>query len=405
MALKAPSTFILNVGSELLRGLIPNTNGLYLSRSLTMLGFSVEGVEIVGDDEKALYRALEWMRSNMGLGIVTGGLGLTSDDITRKVVSRVFKRPLVLDHRVLDELKRTYKEENASDLERLALFPLRAEPIPNPCGMAWGFAIREEKGLYLFLPGVPKEMMEIFETHVIEILKETFELPPFFHKTLRIFGLTEVEVEKGIRPLLEERCIRWGIRVDFPEVLLDLVMEKEDGAFLKALRERLHPYLFSEGETIEEVVGRRLREKGLTLFLAESCTGGLIGHRITSVPGSSDYFKGGIVAYHNEIKERGLGVPYRLLRSFGAVSKEVAAEMARGAREYGKTDIGLSVTGIAGPGGGSKEKPVGTVFIGLSDPEETIIKGFRFHGDRDEIKVLSSRWALEVLRRHLEGIE
>lgn len=403
--MKTPSAFILNIGSELLRGVVPNTNGLYLSRSLALMGFSIEGVRIVGDDEDSLYRVLEWMRSHVELGVVTGGLGLTSDDITRKVVSRVFKRPLVLDQRVLDGLKKTYGDKNTSDLERLALFPLRAEPIPNPSGMAWGFAIREEGRLYLFLPGVPKEMAGIFEAHVREMLREAFELPRLSFKTLRIFGMPEVEVERAVRSLLEEEGIRWGIRVDFPEVLLDLVLEGEGEGLIKALKDRLKPFLFSEGETIEEVIGKRLREKGLTVFLAESCTGGLIGHRITSVPGSSDYFMGGIVAYHNEIKERALGVPYRLLRIFGAVSREVAAEMARGARDYGKTDIGLSVTGIAGPGGGSEEKPVGTVFIGLSDGEETIVRGFRFDGDRDEIKTLSARWALEILRRRIEGIE
>lgn len=404
-----PEAYIVNLGNELLRGFVSNTNASYLAKRLTLLGFNVVGMMTVGDAYEALSKVLENLRAKKGLCIVAGGPGSAFDDITRKVASRTFGRPLTINERVLEELKRLYGGKVGVDraaLERQALFPLGAEPIPNPLGMAWGFSMREDGGLYLFLPGTPKELEAMFEAHVEPLLREAFQLPELSIRSLRVFGLPEIEVEEIVRSLTRGKDLRWGIRVDFPEVVIDVSL-KDDlcKGFLEGLRMELHPFLFSEGERIEEVVGRKMRERRVTIFLAESCTGGLIGHRITSVPGSSEYFKGGVVAYHNEVKERLLGVPYHILHLYGAVSKEVAAKMAEGARRCGKTDIGLSVTGIAGPGGGSKEKPVGTVYVGLSDGRETIVKGLRLSGSREEIKTLSCRWALEILRRYLEGID
>ena len=418
MKTSLPRAEVVVIGSELLRGETVDTNSSFITRRLSLLGFDVVRITTIGDDERSLSDELGLVAKKGGVKVITGGLGPTFDDITRKVASRVLKRPLILNHKILEELRKTHLKtgvENSAALEKQALFPLKSEPIPNRRGSAWGFYIKEKEQSLFFLPGVPSELEDMFENAVIPILKREYEIVESYTYTFKVFGLVEADVEERIKDILHEKdgkSVGWGLRVNFPEVWIDLSIKGSEEIqrdiykkYLKQLKDRLHPYLFSEtGESIEEVIGRFLKKRRLSIFLAESCTGGLVSHIITAQPGSSAYFKGGVVAYHNEIKEGFLDVSEDTLRVHGAVSEETAIEMANGARRFGNADIGLSVTGIAGPEGGTKDKPVGTVYISLVDGRKRMVKRLSLSGDRTKIKLLAARWALEILRRYLEGI-
>lgn len=408
---------LVGVGYEIINGNILDLNSPFLARKLMLLGLEVKKITSVGDNDVSLAEVISDAKEKRGVIIVSGGLGLTFDDITKKVVSRVLGRTLVLNQKVLDDIENSLKVrgvESSPGFEKQALFPLRSEPIPNISGIAWGFYIKYKTAHFFFLPGVPSELEEIFENGVVPIIEREFNLsgtPPRY--LFKVFGLRESEVERRLQDMLKESSeVRFSIRVEFPEVHLELSglgnSERSQEVITKIavkVENRLFPYIIARNdETIESVVGEFLDKNGLTLFLAESCTGGLIGHRITAVPGSSTYFLGGVIAYNNKVKEKALGVSATTLSEYGAVSRETAIEMAKGAKTLENADIGLAVTGVAGPGGGSEDKPVGMVFIALYDGESVSCERFRFYGDRDEIKSLSSYWALELLRRYLINI-
>ncbi len=408
---------LVGVGYEIVNGNTLDINSPFLARKLMSLGLEVKKITSVGDHDASLAEVIADAKEKRGVIIVSGGLGSTFDDITKKIVSRVLGRTLVLNQKVLDDVENSLKKkgvESNSGFEKQALFPLRSEPLPNISGIAWGFYIKYEAAHFFFLPGVPSELEEMFEKGVVPIIEREFNLPgtpPWCF--LKVFGLRESEVERRIQDILKENSeVRFSIRVKFPEVHLELTglenSERSREAVAKVavkVENRLFPHIIARNdETIESVVGEFLDKNGLTLFLALSCTGGLLGHRITAVPGSSTYFLGGVIAYNNNVKEKVLGVSAITLNEYGAVSRETAIEMAKCAKTLENADIGLAVTGVAGPGGGSEDKPVGMVFIALYDGESVSCERFRFYGDRDEIKLLSSYWALELLRRYLVNI-
>lgn len=408
---------LVGVGYEIINGNILDINSPFLARRLMSLGFEVKKITSVGDNDVSLAEVIADAKEKRGIIIVSGGLGPTFDDITKKIVSRVLGRTLVLNQKVLDDVENSLKVRGVKPspgFERQALFPLRSEPIPNVSGIAWGFHIACKAAHFFFLPGVPSELEEMFEKGVVPIIEREFNLAGAPRRYLfKVFGLKESEVERRLQDILKESSeVRFSIRVNFPEVHLELSglgsSERCQEVVIKfagKVENRLFPYIIARNdETIESVVGELLEKNGLTLFLAESCTGGLIGHRITAVPGSSTYFLGGIIAYNNSVKEKVLGVSPTTLNECGAVSMETVIEMAKGAKYLENADIGLAVTGVAGPGGGSEDKPVGMVFIALYDGESASCEKFRFYGDRDEIKSLSSYWALELLRRYLVNI-
>ncbi|MFQ5900078.1 MAG: CinA family nicotinamide mononucleotide deamidase-related protein [Thermodesulfobacteriota bacterium] len=406
---------LIAVGSELTRGTTMDVNSPYLAGRFLSIGLEVKKISVVGDNETSLAEVLEEAKTKKGFIIVSGGLGPTFDDITKKVAARVLGRSLVLNQKVLDKMKeRLVKRgvQHTAAHEVQAIFPLKSEPIPNLRGTAWGFYIRYESAHFFFLPGVPLEVTGMVEEGVLHIINREFNLLPAPSRRLfKVFGLKETEVEGRIKEVLEKDAgVRFAIRVNFPEIHLEISARNGLGIdgheimaeYSNTIEESLSPYIVArDDETIESVVGRNLRDKTLTLFAAESCTGGLLGHRITAVAGSSKYFAGDIVAYSNSVKEKTLGVSSVTLKRFGAVSRETAIEMAKGARHLGGTDIGLAITGVAGPEGGTKEKPVGTVYIALFDGVRVRSERFRFFGNREAIKILSSQWALEMLRRYL----
>lgn len=410
------------VGSELLVGGRSDSNSLFITEALGRLGIEVRFKSIVGDDQADMVQVLKTAASRAGVIIMTGGLGPTVDDCTREAVAKATGRRLARRKAAFDgmtaRLAQWGRTPNKGQL-RQATIPAGATVVANPVGSAPGFVLAWKGATIVALPGVPREMEAMMTESVIPFLadqlarsKQTAPQPIIRH-TFHTWGLPEAEVDAKLLGLIPK-----GLSVDVgllasPMGVLVSLTTKSGGADLVSgirlaslvdeVRARLRDCLFAEGrETMEDVVGRLLREQRRTVALAESCTGGLIGHRLTQVPGSSAYVDRGAICYSNQSKSEMVGVPVVLIAKHGAVSREVAAAMAKGIRERAGVSVGLSVTGIAGPGGATETKPVGLVYVGLDGGAEgSLTKEFRFHGDRSVVKQRSSQAALELLRRWL----
>jgi nicotinamide-nucleotide amidase len=403
----------LSIGDELMLGEIVDTNAPFIATHLHGEGYRVSRHLAVGDNEQAIAAAIRDLAASHRVIVATGGLGPTEDDVTARAAAQAFGHEMVLREEVLTHIRafaarvgRTLHPRN----EQQAWLPATAELVPNPVGTAYGFRL-EHGGCSLFvLPGVPEEMAAMFTATVLPTLRRLLPSPPVLStRVLKVIGLPEAEVSARVFDLAGPG-IELAYCVVFPEVQLKLRATGSDRAMVEALlddtvarvRERLGHALFAEGEeTMDTVVARLFREREMTLALAESCTGGLIAKRITDLPGSSAYFVQGIVAYANDAKERLLGVPAELLLNVGAVSREVAEAMAQGVRERAGCDLGLAVTGVAGPDGGSAEKPVGTVYIALADAQGCRVERFRFGGNRDKVRIRTAVTALDWLRHRL----
>lgn len=406
---------IITIGNELTTGRILDLNSWYAAGRLTASGFQVVRVTSVGDDAAQVSAALTRIQAESRFVIVTGGLGSTDDDLTSEIVAAALNRPLHQDVRVLGKILEYVRARGlpmTRPLEKMTFLPEGARilhPELNTCG----FCLVQDEVPFYFLPGVPDQMRHLFDRVVLPELFALLGQPPAWRqRTLKVFGLDEPSLAERLRPLEE----RWkdavfGFYPEFPEIHLTLSLkgshEQVDDrldAIAEEVATLLGPYLFSmDHSTLEDAAGRVLLEKGMTLSVAESCTGGLIGHRLTNVAGSSRYFQGGVIAYDNRIKMVLLGVRAETLEKRGAVSPETAREMALGVRERMGTDLGISVTGIAGPEGGSEEKPVGTVHLGLSHKGTLLSKQYRFWGNRTMIKKNSAAMALDWIRRWLRG--
>jgi nicotinamide-nucleotide amidase len=405
---------IIAIGSELLAPDRTDTNSLWLTEKLNSIGIEVKLKTIVGDDDARLEEAIKDATRRSKVVITTGGLGPTEDDITRKVAARALGRRLLLDESILADLRERFRawghvmpERNS----RQAMVIERAEVLPNPNGSAPGLFVEHEGVAIVLLPGPPREMRPMFENHVQPRLVGMAGSVKVVRRLLRVAGLGESAVDEKIAPIytqyenpqttilfnqseIEIHLTARGRTVGEAEALLDRLSGQ--------LEERLGNAVFSfAGEKMEEVVGLKLTLGGYTLAVAESCTGGLIAQRLTDVPGSSKYFIEGVVAYANDAKTRALGVEPVLLLEHGAVSAPVAEAMAAGIRNRARTDFGLSITGIAGPGGGTEEKPVGLVFIALAGEAHTEHRRMIIPGDRNLIRWRASQAALDLLRRRL----
>ena len=410
------------VGSELLLGNRIDTNSLFFADQLARAGIPLRYKTIVGDERDDIVQAVRIAAGRVGIVILTGGLGPTDDDCTRPAVARVTGRPLrrrAEATRIMMARLAAWGRTPAPAHHKQAMIPAGAEVLDNPIGSAPGFALRWRGRLICALPGVPAEAERMFDTQVlprvVPMIPRTSRRSdpiPIRKLVLHTFGLPESDIDQRLSGLIPKGSpIRLGLLSSPLGVLTSLTGPSEAGGdhgglledlFLE-VRSRLADVVFAEGDQcMEEVVGHHLLQQRLTLAVAESCTGGLIGHRLTQVAGSSAYVDRAIVCYSNQAKSELLGVPPNLIARHGAVSGEVAAAMAKGVRERSQVSVGLSVTGIAGPGGGSAAKPVGLVYVGLdagSAGRET--KEFRFHGDRSTIKTRSSQGALDLLRRWL----
>lgn len=412
---------IISIGDELLIGQVINSNQAYIADQLNAIGVSVDKMTTVGDKENAILKAFELSFNAHTIVIVTGGLGPTHDDVTRSAVCSFFNTDLVEDKDALANIRRIFSSRGAELLNinrRQALIPRGCAAIQNVHGTAPGFFFERENKYFIVLPGVPYEMKSMMESYVIPKLREKGSKRVILHKTLRTTGIAESMLSKNIGPTDELFDHNKSLSLAYlPSPLgvrlrLTAKTTTTDEAhrlineFEFKLRNKIGKYIYGiEDEELEEIIGRILIQQGLTLSVAESCTGGLIADRITNVSGSSQYFERGIVTYSNESKIHELGVPIRSLQKHGAVSREVAEAMAFGIRTKSNTNIGLSTTGIAGPTGGSDEKPVGLIWIGYSDGDETIALRFYFGNDRRRFKERAAQAALELLRRKLLKIE
>ncbi len=408
----------LSIGDEVIFGEIVDTNVAHISSRLYESGFQLRRHLCVGDNEPDLMDAIETLASHNDFVIATGGLGPTVDDLTARSAARATGRRLVLNEDALAHLKERYRIMNREMLpstEKQALLPTKITLVPNPIGTACGFIIPHKGCSLFFLPGVPVEMKRMLDETVIPfILSRTKQKTSIETRVMRVLGLSETHVETRIKELARPReGLSIAYCVSFPEVEVKLRAEGENEARIRELldttaekvREQLGDHVVAEGgETIDTVVASLFREKGVTLSLAESCTGGLIAARITDLSGSSAYFLEGAVTYSNETKIRRLQVPPELLEKEGAVSSATAMAMARGIRKASGSDIALAVTGIAGPDGGSEEKPVGTVFLALAGRSDCTAKRYQFNGDRERIRRMTAFTALDWLRRHLMSL-
>jgi nicotinamide-nucleotide amidase len=401
---------ILSTGDELTSGKVIDTNSAFIADRLFSIGIKVAAVLKVGDDREALLWA---MREAADLGeiiIGTGGLGPTADDLTSEVVAELLGCPLVQDEEVAVALRKRFESRGipwtVNNLKQ-ALFPEGAEILPNPVGTAPGFrvSLRQNKTL-LWLSGVPQEMTAMFEQAVVPWITAEYGLAnQIFSNAFKIYGLTESKLDELVKPVGLDSAIKLSFRAHYPDLTLGVTVAggaEEQRQFIEAckrIRLILGSHIYAEGDTtLEERVGQLLIERQQTLALAESCTGGLISHRITSIAGSSAYYLGGVTSYANDVKIELLGVRPATLEKYGAVSQETALEMSHGVRERIGADYGLSVTGIAGPSGGTPEKPVGTVWISIAQEKNHEARLFQFHGDRERIILGTSQAALNWLR-------
>jgi nicotinamide-nucleotide amidase len=405
---------IIAIGSELLAPDRTDTNSLWLTEKLNRLGIDVKLKTIVGDDDARLEELIKDAVKRSRVVITTGGLGPTEDDITRKVVARALGRRLTLDEKVLAEIRERFRCFGVAMPERnsrQAMVIEGAEMLPNPNGTAPGLYLEHEGCAIALFPGPPREMNPMFENHVQSRLEKMAGDLRFARRVLRVAGMGESAIDEKIAPIYTQYANpETTILFNSSEIEIHLRAHGRTEAEAEALlddlsfkiEEKLGNAVFSfRGETMEEVVGRRLSVTGFTLAVAESCTGGLIAERLTNVPGSSAYFTEGVVTYSNESKTRLLGIDRKVIREFGAVSSQVARDMARSVRHLAKTDFGLAVTGIAGPDGGTEEKPVGLVYIALADDAHTEHKRLLLPGDRHLIRWRASQAALNMLRRRL----
>ena len=402
---------VITIGNEILSGRIVDSNSAFIGVRLSGIGVPLTWITSVGDDRDRIAQAFEQAWARADVIIVTGGLGPTHDDMTKLVFAECFGRKLVLNEQVLEQVRARFAhrgiEMPSSNVDQ-AMVPEGVEALENRWGTAPGLHL-EEAGKHVFLlPGVPREMKGLLEQCVIPILKRAGFGRSILQHTLRSTGISESALYERLRDLpgMDALAFLPGLA----GVDLNITVQGDEERVVQAqvermaaeIRERVGEFLYGEGDqTIEAVLGEMLMAKGWRIAVAESCTGGLIANRITDAPGSSDYFERGIVAYSNRAKVELLGVPEDLIATRGAVSAPVAEAMASGVRMRSNVNISLSVTGIAGPSGGTEEKPVGLVFMGVSTAADTFSNKFQFGNERWVNKQRAAQAGLDLVRRVL----
>ncbi|MGD9850005.1 MAG: CinA family nicotinamide mononucleotide deamidase-related protein [Nitrospirales bacterium] len=422
--MKYPSAHIIAIGSELLHGGRVDSNSLFIADVLAQCGIEVTQKMAISDRPEDIRSQLVSSAKQVEVIVSTGGLGSTLDDCTREAVAAAFGLKLRLRKKALEMVQiQLHKRDRPVTplIARQAVLPVGTQILDNSVGTAPGFYLQVGKAHLFILPGVPREAHEMAKVHIPAMLhkKQMGNGRQLWTHSFNTCGIAETDVQAHVLPLLENYpSIQIGLLASTKGVKVTLscwrTRKPERPGFIrlshfheglelsKRIRTVLSPWLFAEGEEgIEEVVGRLLASRSFTLAVAESCTGGLVTHRLTEIPGSSVYLDRGIVSYSNRAKQQLLGVRPSVLRQFGAVSLQVAQAMACGMKKRSGVDIGLSITGIAGPGGGTKTKPVGTVCMAIDGPWGRHSRRFQFWGTRTEIKFRSSQAALDLLRRYL----
>lgn len=420
-----PIAAIISTGDELVTGRTVDTNATFVAERLGAIGIEVCSVITVGDYPDRIVWAWQHSLAHADVVISTGGLGPTADDLTSESVARVAGTQLRLDQAEAERIRQHFQKVGRPMPEnnlKQALFPIGAEIVPNKLGTAAGYRLvipsNGRHPVAVVLPGVPREMKAMLEDQIIPwLLQQAPEDRCTLSRTFQTFGMSESALDEALEGAIDPRKGRLSFRASFPQVSVRVTVtdmrteaERRLEGLAQIVRERLGAAVIAEGETtMEEVVGKLLREHQRSLAVAESCSGGLVGNRITNVPGSSDYFVGGVIAYSNELKQRLLGVQERTLTTHGAVSEETAREMALGVRRATGADLGVATTGIAGPDGGTAEKPVGTVAIALAtdglDIGHVRSRVYQLWGNREWVKLLTSQVALDWVRRYLMGLD
>jgi nicotinamide-nucleotide amidase len=411
--------WILTIGNEIINAVITDTNRETISRELRAAGIGVKGMSSVGDDPALIAMALKNAMETAAITVASGGLGPTEDDKTSAAAADFLGAPLQTDSEQLERIEARFlkwgRPMSPSNAKQ-AMFPAGAVPIPNDYGTAPGFLIEKAGRIAIFLPGVPRELIRMLRERAIPTIVERFGASGHVYatRTLHAYGLTESKLGEILSDVAkDEDDFHLAFLPRFPIIRLRLDARgacKEDAdqkldAKQRAIEERISENIIShDGRSMEQVGLDLLRAHGYTLALAESITGGMMGEMITRVPGSSETFMGSIVSYSNEMKMSVLGVTQDTLTNRGAVSHQCAAEMAIGARRTANADVAVSVTGIAGPDGGTPEKPVGTFYIGLATPDAVLTRRFFLPGDRSWVRTLAAMQGLDMLRRRLLGL-
>lgn len=410
---------IITIGDEILIGQTLNTNAAYIGEKFSSMGIDIKTSSVIGDDEECILKEFDRCWNDNDLLIATGGLGPTNDDVTRKCVVKFFKTELIMNKEVLEDIILLFEKRNRKVTkvnEDQALVPKIADVIRNSKGTAPGIWIEEDNKIFIVMPGVPYEMREMMNSYVIPHIKEKLGVPEVtvLRKTIYTTGIPESTLYEKIGNI-DELLGGAGLAFlpsEFGVKLRITVTESSEESAKNKLSEieqkiisKVGRYIYSrDEEALEAVVGKLLKERSLKLAVAESCTGGHVSNKLTNIGGSSAYFERGIISYSNAAKVEVLKVSEDTIAEHGAVSLEVARQMAEGVKSTSGADLGLAITGIMGPGGATAGKPVGLVYIGVCDDNVCTAKEFKFGDDRILNKHRTSQAALEMVRRHLLGI-
>lgn len=399
---------IITIGDEILSGQTIDTNSAYIGEKLNHLGIEIIFKTSVGDNIKNISEAIFNALDRADVVITTGGLGPTNDDLTKKAVVKVFRKNLVFHEEILKKVESNFRKRGISMPkinQNQALIPQGAKALNNLWGTAPGIFIEDGKKLFFALPGVPLEMRSILESEVLKILQKKTKTK-FFQKRLKTTGIAESIIYEKVEKLIKtKKDTNIAFLPSFLGVDIKLTTKSEEklNEVEKEIKNILGNTIYGEEDiALEEVLGKLLLEKKKTISVAESCTGGLIGKRLTNVSGSSQWFERGVISYSNRSKVELLGVSEDMLEKYGAVSEQVAILMAEGIRKISKSDYGLSATGIAGPTGGTPEKPVGLVFIGFAHENDSFAEKFLFGEDRNTNRERTAQAALNLVRLFLE---
>lgn len=412
---------IITIGDELLIGQVVDTNSAWLGQILSQNGITVKQITSVSDDRVHILQALAAAELRADIILITGGLGPTKDDITKHTLCAYFNTTLIFNADVFADVEARFASfgKTVTPVNRKqAEVPVGCTVIRNKRGTAPGMWFDKGGKVFISMPGVPFEMKTMVSDDIIFRLKEKFKLPSIYYRTVLTQGIGESDLSDLIEqweeslaalaiklaylPAIGTLRLRLSTQGDSQEVLYELINAK-----IAELQEIAGKYIYGyeemdgEKETLQHIIGQMLNDRLQTLAVAESCTGGFVSHLVTSVPGSSAYFKGAVIAYANEIKTQELQVPENVINQYGAVSSEVVALMAQGAKSKFKTDYAIATSGIAGPTGGSPDKPVGTVWIAVATPEQVITQHFLFGGNREQNIDRASQTALNLLRKHI----
>ena len=411
---------ILSTGDEITTGKVVDTNANYIADKFVEAGMEVATVITVGDVAERIVWAWRQAMEQADVIVSTGGIGPTADDLTTELVAKVAGLELTFSEEVAENIRRLFASFNRVMPEnnlKQAQFPAGAVIVPNHLGTAPGYRLDLDTSQgtkhLIVLPGVPREMKPMMEDTVLPWVREMRGGGDLFlTRTFQTFGISESGLDEMIAGTIDEDEGRLAFRANFPQISMRVTVRGRPGEAeqrLEGLSERIRAkigaYVYGEGDvTMEEVVGRLLTDNGKTLGVAEACSGGLVGHRVTNVPGSSTYFRGSVVAYSDTAKAQLLGVQPQTLERHGAVSEAVVGEMASGVRERLASDIGIAMTGIAGPDGATEDKPVGTACLALANDAGVVSRRYKLWGNRDWIKTLISQLALDWVRRALLGL-